>query len=263
MLTPSGGSLTGWGGACAGTGTCSVTMTATRTVSATFWAGTPDITVSPLLLDYGNVAMGTKSAGKTVTVRNDGVTALVLGTVTLAGLNPDQFKLVAAANLCDGRTLAAGQSCTVVVKLSPTTAGLKSAKLRIPSSDPDEAVVKVSLNATASSAVTSPEITVTPASVPFGSIVVGVKSIQVVTVQNDGAADLVLGTTGLSTATGEIALAAGQDLCSGVTLTPGQSCTIAVRIKATSSGPKAATLSIPSNDADENVVSVSVTATAS
>jgi len=48
-----------------------------------------------------------------------------------------------------------------------------------------------------------------------------------------------------------------------VTLTPGQSCTIAVRIKATSSGPKAATLSIPSNDADENVVSVSVTATAS
>jgi len=121
----------------------------------------------------------------------------------------------------------------------------------------------VSLNATASSAVTSPEITVTPASVPFGSIVVGVKSIQVVTVQNDGAADLVLGTTGLSTATGEIALAAGQDLCSGVTLTPGQSCTIAVRIKATSSGPKAATLSIPSNDADENVVSVSVTATAS
>ena len=98
---------------------------------------------------------------------------------------------------------------------------------------------------------------------PFGSVVVGVKSIQVVTVKNDGAANLVLGATGLSTATSEIALAAGQDLCSGVTLAPGQSCTIAVRIKATSSGPKAATLSIPSNDADESVVSVSVTATAS
>ena len=98
---------------------------------------------------------------------------------------------------------------------------------------------------------------------PFGSVVVGVKSFQVVTVKNDGAANLVLGATGLSTATGEIALAAGQDLCSGVTLAPGQSCTITVRIKATSSGPKAATLSIPSNDADENVVSVAVTATAS
>ena len=34
-LTPSGGSLTGWGGACTGTGTCSVTMTANRAASAT------------------------------------------------------------------------------------------------------------------------------------------------------------------------------------------------------------------------------------
>ena len=98
---------------------------------------------------------------------------------------------------------------------------------------------------------------------PFGTVAVGVKSIQIVTVKNDGTANLVLGATGLSTATSEISLAAGQDLCSGVTLAPGQSCTIAVKIKATSSGPKTATLSIPSNDADENVVSVSVAATAS
>jgi hypothetical protein len=262
MLTPSGGTLTGWGGACAGTGTCSVTMTGNQAASATFSAGAPDITVSPLVLDFGSIAIATKSAGKTVTVRNDGMAALELGTVTLVGLNPDQFRMVAAANFCAGRTLAAGQSCTVLVKFGPTTAGLKTAKLRIPSSDPDEAVVKLNLNGTATSAVASPEITVTPASVPFGSVLVGVKSIQVVTVKNDGAADLVLGATGLSTATSEIALAAGQDLCSGVTLAPAQSCTIGVKIKATSSGPKAATLSIPSNDADENVVSVSVTATA-
>ena len=71
-----------------------------------------------------------------------------------------------------------------------------------------------------------------------------------------------LGAAGLSRATNEIALAADQDLCSGVTLAPGQSCTVRVKIKATSAGPKTATLSIPSNDADENVVSVSVAATA-
>jgi hypothetical protein len=60
----------------------------------------------------------------------------------------DQFKMVAAANFCAGRTIAAGQSCTMLVKLGPTTAGLKTAKLRIPSSGPDEAVVKVNLNGT-------------------------------------------------------------------------------------------------------------------
>ncbi len=78
---------------------------------------------------------------------------LVLGTVTLVGLNPDQFMVVAASNLCAGRTLAAGQSCTVLVRFKPTTAGFKTAKLRIPSNDPDEAAVKVTLNGTASSAV--------------------------------------------------------------------------------------------------------------
>jgi hypothetical protein len=152
-LTPSGGTLTGWGGACAGTSTCSVTMTANRAVSATFSAA-PDITVSPLVLDYGSVAIGTKSTGQTVTVRNVGTAALVIGTVTLGGLNPDQFLVVVAPNnLCAGRILAAGESCTMRVRFSPTTAGPKTAKLRIPSNDPDEAVVKVTLNGTANSAV--------------------------------------------------------------------------------------------------------------
>ena len=194
-------------------------------------------------------------------MRNDGTAALVLGTVTLVGLNPDQFVVVAATNLCTGRTLAAGQSCTVLVRFKPTTAGFKTAKLRIPSNDPDEAAVKVNLNGTASGASRLPR-SPSPGVSALRERSVGVKSIQVVTVKNDGAADLVLGATGLSTATSEIGLAAGQDLCSGVTLAPGQSCTIAVKIKATSSGPKTATLSIPSNDADESVVSVSVTATA-
>jgi hypothetical protein len=153
-LTPSGGSLTGWGGACAGTGTCSVTMTANRAASATFSAA-PDITVSPLFRDYGSVAVGSM-LGRKVEVRNDGTGALVLRTITLVGPNPDQFMFVAGANLCAGRTLAAGESCTVTVRFKPTTAGLKTARLRIPSNDPDEAIVKPSLNGTATSAIARP-----------------------------------------------------------------------------------------------------------
>jgi hypothetical protein len=154
-LTPSGGSLTGWGGACAGTGTCSVPMTGNKAASATFLTGAPDITVSPLLLSYGSAAIGT-NGGKTVTVRNDGTGALVLGTITLVGLNPDQFVVAAALNFCAGRTLAAGQSCTVLVRFKPKTTGYMVAKLRIPSNDPDEAVIKVKLTGTASSAVARP-----------------------------------------------------------------------------------------------------------
>ena len=57
-------------------------------------------------------------------------------------------------------------------------------------------------------------------------------------------------------------LAAGQDLCSGRTLAPGQPCPIGVEISATSSGARTATLSISSNDGDEYVVGKSVPPTA-
>ena len=52
--------------------------------------------------------------------------ALVLGTVTLVGVNRDQFVVVPASNPRDGRTLATGQRCTVAVGFKPTTAGLES-----------------------------------------------------------------------------------------------------------------------------------------
>jgi hypothetical protein len=167
--------------------------------------------------------------------------------------------VVDVANFCASRTLAPGESCTVMVRFKPKTSGPKSAKLRIPSNDPDETVVKVSLGG----AAVAPDIVVTPTSLPFGPVVVGIKKIQIVTVKNDGTADLVLGPTRLNTATSEVSVAAGRDLCSRVTLAPGQSCTFAVKIMATAPGPKTATISIPSNDPDENIVHVTVAATAS
>jgi len=260
-LATSGGTLAGWGGACAGAGACTVTMTGNRAASATFSTGSPDITLSPSAVAFGTVPVGGKG-NQTVTVKNDGTANLVLGTIALAGTDADQFMVVAGSNLCAGRTLAAGQSCTVLVRFKPKTAGVKSAKLKIASNDPDEAPAKVTVSGTASGAVAVPEITVTPESLPFGTLAVGVKSIQTVTVKNDGTANLMLGTVGLSTESGEISLVAGQDLCSGVSLGPGQACTIAVKIKPASSGAKTASLSIPSNDADETVVSVSVGGTA-
>ena len=56
-------------------------------------------------------------------------------------------------------------------------------------------------------------------------------------------------------------LAAGQGVCSGETLAPGQPCPIE-NITAASSGARTATLSISSNDGDEYVVGKSVLPTA-
>jgi hypothetical protein len=81
-----------------------------------------------------------------------------------------------------------------------------------------------------------------------------------VTVVNDGAANLVLGLAKMTSQTTDVAIS--QDLCSWQTLAPGLWCTINVRVRAFSTGPKSGTLTIVSNDADEGSVAVGITATA-
>ena len=151
-LTATGGALSSWGGACglALGSVCTVSMEGDRSASAAFAAAAPDITVSPTLQLYGLVAVGGKS-GKIVTVRNDGAGTLVLGTATLAGLDPGQWKLPAAVDLCSGRALGPGESCTLIARFKPTSAGSKSAKLKITSNDSDEPAVKVLLSGTGAS----------------------------------------------------------------------------------------------------------------
>jgi hypothetical protein len=83
-----------------------------------------------------------------VTVTNQGTANLVLGTLSLGGANPGDFRKPAAADLCSTRTLGPGQSCTVGVKFRPGSAGAKSASLLVPSNDPDQPTASVSLSGT-------------------------------------------------------------------------------------------------------------------
>ena len=80
---------------------------------------------------------------------NDGTATLVIGTLTIGGANSNQFKLVGGSNTCSGRSLAAGQSCTVKLKFKPTVAGPASATLSIPSNDASEPTSTVALSGTA------------------------------------------------------------------------------------------------------------------
>lgn len=100
----------------------------------------------------------------------------------------------------------------------------------------------------------------TPLSLPFGSVSVGTTSpTQNVTVRNDGTANLVLGALALGGANpSEFKKGATQDLCSGVTLVPTQTCTVGVKFKPTTTGSLSATLVIPSNDSNEASVTVAL-----
>jgi len=101
----------------------------------------PDIEVSPTSLDFGDVSVGSDSK-QTVAIFNIGSENLEIGTITITGM-ADQFTIV--NDNCSGKPVAPGDYCTVGVKFTPTSTGEKTANLAIPSNDPDEPIVEVSL----------------------------------------------------------------------------------------------------------------------
>lgn len=109
-----------------------------------------------------------------------------------------------------------------------------------------------------------PDITVTdsvaPAadlSISFGAVVVGNSATQTITIKNDGGADLVLG----SVAQPSPPFGVAADNCSGQTLAPAGGCGLTVTFSHSSADAFSGSLGIPSNDPDENPVTVSLSGT--
>ncbi len=82
-----GSTFTGWGGACSGTGACTVTTSAARTVSATFTRNRYTLTVAPAGTGSGTVTStpGGIDCGATCTADYDHGTSVTLGATPAAG----------------------------------------------------------------------------------------------------------------------------------------------------------------------------------
>jgi len=116
-------------------------------------------------------------------------------------------------------------------------------------------------------AVLVPEISVTDSvdpvgdlQIPFGDLTEMTSSDQTVTVTNDGDSDLVISQIAVTNP-----LAAPfsilNDTCSNQTVAPAANCTLTVRFSPPSPGASADSFDIPSNDGDENPVTISVSGT--
>ena len=227
-------------------------------VEVTITRGTvsPEITVSPMALNFGNVTVGAASAMQYVTVRQDGTGTLWIGTLGKGGADPVEFRKPVANDLCTGETLTAGMSCTVGVRFQPTQPGPQTATIVIPNGDSDEDLVSVALSGTGLGS----EVNVTPTSVNFGSVALGATSgVQSISVYNVGPANLILGTVTVATGAPEFTKAA--DACSGQTLGAGQACLVSLQLAPALSGSRAGTLQVPTNDIDESLVSVALAGT--
>ncbi len=209
----------------------------------------PNITVNPMLIDFGPVLVNAPSASQNVTVTNDGIADLIIGTLTID--NP-QFVII-SGNIT-GSIMPAGASANITVRFTPTAQGLQSASLTIPSNDPDENSVTVTLRGTG----IAPDITVVPLSIAFGQVERGTSSvIKKVTVSNNGTALLVIGN--LTIDNSRFTISSGN--ISGQTLLPGASTEIMLIFRPATAIAYSAVLAIPSNDPDEITVNVALSGT--
>ncbi len=213
----------------------------------------PEIDVATSVA-FGDVTELT-TASRTVTVANSGGANLRLQTVGLA--NPLAPPFALANDNCTAAVLAPnGGSCTFDITFTPGFVGTFPDSLDIPSNDADEPSVLVSVSGNGT-AEPVPNISVSPASVPFGSLLIGNGAEATVTVTNDGNANLLVGTV-----TGLVApFSLVNDNCSGQAVPPLASCTFGVRFEPTAAGAASGNLVIPSDDGADPTVNVPVSGT--
>ena len=216
----------------------------TSTVTLTGTGLAPVAGITPASIPFGSVTNGTTSGGQTVSVSNTGNTALSLG-VSLGGTNANQFNFT---NSC-GASVAAGATCTVVVRFAPTSTGGKSATLSLTHNNNNVAgtVSNVSLTGTGSAVVVSsgPVLSM-PGNVAFGAQHVNQDKTISVTVLNQGPGTLTV--SGVTTSGGVFSATRGT--CT-TTLAVGRSCKLSVTFHPTVIGQNSTgTLTVQSNAAN-------------
>jgi hypothetical protein len=200
------------------------------------------ISITPTTLAFGEVSVGTTSAAQTVTVANTGNTPLVLGTLAIGGTNAGDYAL--SANTCSGASVPAAGSCAFKVTFAPSALGPRAAAVAF-TSNAATSPHSIPLSGTG----LTPIISITPPTLAFGEVNVGVTSAaQTVTIANTGNAPLVLGTLAIGgTNAGDYALSANT--CSGASVPVAGSCTVGVTFTPSAIGARAATITFTSNAA--------------
>jgi Abnormal spindle-like microcephaly-assoc'd, ASPM-SPD-2-Hydin len=137
----------------------------------------------------------------------------------------------------------------------PSAAGTQNQTVAISSNDPSRPSLNIALAATGTSGSAS-AIDVSPASLDFGSVIVGQNKDLTLTVRNNGTAALTV-----NSATSSNPRFSLVNLSTPLNLAPGASQAVGVRFTPTAAGSQTGTLTISSNDLVRPAVTVNLTGT--
>jgi hypothetical protein len=205
------------------------------------------ISISPASLAFPDTTAGTVSAVQTVTIKNTGNAALVIGTTPVTGA--DFAENTANPNRCAGATVAATATanCTIDVRFIPGTAGAKTGTLTInDNAAGNPHTVALSGNGVAPAPAPAPVANVTPASRTYTGQAVGTTSAaQTATITNSGNAAMTLSVALAGTNPGDYVITANGGC--PASLAAGASCIVSVTFKPTATGTRSAVLRFTDN----------------
>ena len=213
----------------------------------------PNIALSSVSKNFGNVLVGDASAPQSVTISNVGNGDLNVSSVSLTGTDAGQFSL---SGFSSGTISPppSGGSETVSITFSPTSTGAKTAILEITSDDPDTSTVEVTLAGTG----VQGQMAVSPGTVNFPDTVPGNDSPVTITVSNGGTADLTY-SVAISGVDASYFTTTGS--ASPATIVPTGSDSFSVTFSPFAVGARSASLDISSSDPDNPTVSISLSGT--
>jgi hypothetical protein len=103
-------------------------LAALALVAAACEGGEPSaLTSSPDTLRFEPLAVGGLSAAQVIAWSNSGADSVQVGVLRVSGEGAADF--VVAEDLCDGATLAPGESCSVAILFGPREAGTRAAAI--------------------------------------------------------------------------------------------------------------------------------------
>jgi len=216
------------------TGSLSVVSNATNSPATIALSGTgvqAQISVIPASVSFGNVAVGVTNT-QSFTIQNAGTANLSVTQAVMAGTG---FTL---SGLTVPLSVVPGGSSTFSVGFTPGAASSFTGSLTLVSNTTNSPLV-VALAGTGVSPIL--QLTVTPASLSFGSITTGTSTTQSVTVTNSGNASVTLSQISESGAgfsvsgcTLPLTLAAGQSTSFNVTFDPATASSLSGSVTVTS-----------------------------
>lgn len=194
------------------------------------------ISVAPTTLSFGNQAVGTTSATQTVTISNPG--SAILSVTGITNSNTTDYMLTAPALPFN---VAAAGSQTFTVSFRPGGSGAKSAIVSITSNGGSATV-------SASGTGVAPVLSVSPASLTFGSQTIGTTSAaQTLTLFNIGTGTL--NVSGITSSNAEFA----SSLTSVAPIAAGGSAKLSISFAPAASGARSSNISILSNGGNATV----------